>query len=33
MKLALRQAQKNLGNTKTNPTVGCVIVKNNKILF
>ena len=29
MSLALRQAQKNLGNTKTNPSVGCVIVKNN----
>ena len=32
MKLALMQAQKNLGNTKTNPTVGCVIVKNNCII-
>ena len=29
MKLALMQAQINLGNTKENPAVGCVIVKNN----
>ena len=27
MELALNQAKKNLGNTKTNPSVGCVIVK------
>ena len=32
MNLALMQAQKNLANTKTNPTVGCVIVKNNCII-
>ena len=28
MNLALLQAHKSLGNTKTNPSVGCVIVKN-----
>jgi len=32
MRLALQQAKKNLGNTKTNPSVGCVIVKNGTIL-
>ena len=32
MKLALMQAQRNLGNTKENPAVGCVIVKNNCII-
>ena len=32
MKLALAQAQKNLGNTKKNPSVGCVITKNNSII-
>ena len=32
MKLALMQAQKNLGNTKENPSVGCVIVKNDCIV-
>ena len=32
MKLALMQAQKSLGNTKENPAVGCVIVKNNCIV-
>ena len=32
MKLALMQAQKNLGNTKENPAVGCVIVKNGYII-
>ena len=32
MKLALEHAKKNLGNTKTNPSVGCVIVKNNKVI-
>ena len=32
MMLALKQAQKNLGNTKENPSVGCVIVKNNCIV-
>ena len=31
MNLALMQAKKNLGNTKENPSVGCVIVKNNNI--
>lgn len=32
MKLALRQAIKNLGNTKDNPSVGCVITKNNTVI-
>ena len=32
MRLALQQARKTLGNTKDNPAVGCVIVKNNQII-
>ncbi len=32
MNLALNQARKNLGNTKENPSVGCVIVKNNNMI-
>ena len=32
MNLALMQAKKNLGNTSKNPTVGCVIVKNNFVI-
>ncbi len=32
MSLALAQAQKNLGNTKENPSVGCVIVKDNSVV-
>ena len=32
MRLALIQAQKNIGNTKENPSVGCVIVKNKTII-
>jgi len=32
MKLALQQASKVLGKTKTNPAVGCVIVKNNYVI-
>ena len=32
MGLALKQARINLGNTKKNPSVGCVIVKNNSLL-
>ena len=32
MKLALIQAQKNLGNTSDNPSVGCVITKNNSVI-
>ena len=32
MSLALMQAQKNIGRTKTNPSVGCVIVKNEKLI-
>ena len=32
MRLALKQAEILLGNTKQNPTVGCVIVKNNNII-
>jgi len=32
MQLALEQAKKNLGNTKENPSVGCVITKNNSVI-
>ena len=32
MKLALLQAQENLGHTKDNPSVGCVITKNNSVI-
>ena len=32
MKLALQQAQRVLGKTKTNPAVGCIIVKENKVI-
>ena len=32
MRLALMQAKKNLGNTKLNPSVGTVIVKNGSII-
>ena len=32
MELAYNQAIKNLGNTKENPSVGCVIVKNNTVI-
>ena len=32
MKLAILQASKNLGNTKENPSVGCVIAKNNLLV-
>ena len=32
MKLALSQAQRNLGNTNENPSVGCVITKNNMVI-
>jgi len=32
MELALAQAQKNLGNTKENPAVGCVLVKNGHLI-
>ena len=32
MRLALLQAEKMLGNTKENPSVGCVIAKNNQII-
>ena len=32
LNLALQQAKKNLGNTKNNPSVGCIIVKNNCVL-
>ena len=32
MCLALTQAQKNLGNTNENPSVGCVITKNNSVI-
>ena len=32
MRLALQQARISLGNTKENPAVGCVIVKNNHLI-
>ena len=32
LKLALIQAKKKLGNTKINPSVGCIIVKNNHVI-
>ena len=32
MSLALKQAKINLGNTKKNPSVGCVITKNNSVI-
>jgi diaminohydroxyphosphoribosylaminopyrimidine deaminase / 5-amino-6-(5-phosphoribosylamino)uracil reductase len=32
MGLALEHAKKNIGNTKLNPSVGCVIVKNNCVI-
>ena len=32
MSLALKQAYKAIGNTGTNPAVGCVIVKNNSVI-
>ena len=32
MNLALQQASRSLGNTKENPAVGCVIVKNNTLI-
>ena len=30
--LAFQIAEKNLGKTKTNPSVGCVVVKNNSVI-
>ena len=32
MRLALTQARKNLGKTNENPSVGCVITKNNSVI-
>ena len=32
MNLALKQAKINLGNTKENPAVGCIITKNNCVI-
>ena len=32
MNLALMHAKKNLGNTSSNPSVGCVIANKNKLL-
>ena len=32
MRLALQQASRSLGNTRENPAVGCVIVKNNHLI-
>ena len=31
-KFAFHLAEKNLGNTKTNPSVGCVVVKDNSVI-
>ena len=31
-KLAFQQAEINLGSTETNPTVGCIVVKNNSVI-
>ena len=32
MALALQQAKRALGNTKRNPAVGCIIVKNRHVI-
>ena len=32
MTLALKQAERLLGNTAENPSVGCVLVKNNSVI-
>ena len=32
LKLAFRQAEINLGSTSLNPSVGCVVVKNNSVV-
>ena len=32
MDLALQQAKRNIGNTNENPSVGCVITKNDKLI-
>ena len=32
MRLALNQALRSLGNTKENPSVGCIITKNNQAI-
>ena len=32
LNLALEQAKRNLGNTKNNPSVGCLIVKNGIVI-
>ena len=32
MRLALQQAARSLGNTRQNPAVGCVLVKNNHLI-
>ena len=32
MKMALDKAYEHLGSTKDNPSVGCVVVKNNSII-
>ena len=31
-KLAFQQANINLGSTKTNPSVGCIVVKNDSVI-
>ena len=33
MRLALQQANKVLGNTKENPAVGCILTKNNNVVY
>ena len=32
LQLAFQQAEINLGSTKSNPSVGCVVVKNNSVI-
>ena len=32
LNLAFEEANKNLGKTKLNPSVGCVVVKNNSVI-
>ena len=32
LKLAFQQAEINLGSTSLNPSVGCIIVKNNSVI-
>ena len=32
LKLAFRQAEINLGSTSLNPSVGCIVVRNNSVI-